>query len=171
MDGEAIIAVIMGAVLAAFSLVMVGYSFFRREGSAALSPEATGAAEGEGLDAFPGARVGLDSILDSIETLELDYQLGNIPDGQYREQLQAYRLEAAAAIKSQLDSGEASLELMLELEVIGARAGLSEATPSGEWGSCTRCDAPVPLSEAPCPHCGAPVGAARLSADTGPALS
>ncbi len=170
MDGEAIIAVIMGVVLACFSLMMVGYSFFRGEGFAASKGDSPGALPGEGAEAVAGAGVGLDSILDSMETLELEYQLGNMPEEQYREQLQAYRLEAAAAIKAQLESGAASPELMLELDVISARAELMPTTPSGTWGSCTRCDAPVPLSEAPCPHCGALVGPARSSTETGPAL-
>ena len=98
--------------------------------------------------------VGLDSIYDSIDTLELEYQLGNLPEGQYREQLQAYRLDAAAVIKSQLEQGAAPPELLLEQEVIAARAELRSAEPAQEtrpepaegWQPCPQCDAPIPAA-------------------------
>ena len=37
MDGETIFAILVGAALACFSLVMVGYSFFRGTGSSTSS--------------------------------------------------------------------------------------------------------------------------------------
>ena len=118
--------------------------------------------------------VGLDSIYDSIDTLELEYQLGNLPEDQYRQQLQAYRLEAAATIKSQLEQGAAPPELLLEQEVIAARAELRSAEsaegtrpepvgpePVEGWQACPQCDAPIPAAPGQsvdsCPHCGASV--------------
>ncbi len=177
MDGEAIFAILVGVGLAAFSLVIVTYSFFR--GSSASSVAVPPPASDDG--------VGLDSIYDSIETLELEYQLGNLPESQYREQLQAYRLAAAAAIKAQLEQGAAPLELLLEQEVIAARAEILSDNPSEGavadlaegWQACPQCDAPVPAAlglfqdqwenSGSCPHCGAPVDDAGGEPGTGTA--
>ena len=164
MDGETIFAILIGSALAVFSLVMVSYSFFR--GSSTGSGEANGqpsaAVQSAGDDC-----VGLDSIYDSINTLDLEYQLGNLPEEQYWEQLQAYRLEAAAVIKAQLEQGEAPPELLLEQEVIAARAEIRSVQPASEaypelvegWRACPQCYAPVPAtlgqSGGSCPHCGA----------------
>ena len=164
MDGETIFAILVGAALGVFSLVMVAYSFFRdssaNPGQARSSPASVAASDDN---------VGLDSIYDSIDTLELEYQLGNLPEKQYRQQLQAYRLEAAAAIKSQLEQGAAPPELLLEQEVIAARAELRSAEPAEGtrpepvegWQACPQCDAPIPASLGQsggvCPHCGASV--------------
>ena len=169
MDGETIFAILVGAALGVFSLVMVAYSFFRdpsaSSGQAQSSPVSTSASDDS---------VGLDSIYDSIDTLELEYQLGNLPEGQYREQLQAYRLDAAAVIKSQLEQGAAPPELLLEQEVIAARAELrstesAEGThpePAEGWVPCPQCDAPIPAalgqSGGACPHCGAYLSESRL---------
>ena len=162
MDGETIFAIIVGAALGVFSLVMVAYSFFRdssaSSGQAQSSPASVSASD-DG--------VGLDSIYDSIDTLELEYQLGNLPEEQYHDQLRAYRLEAAAVIKSQLEQGAAPPELLLEQEVIAARAELRSAEPAETtrpgppegWQACPQCDAPIPAalgqSGGVCPHCGA----------------
>ena len=176
MDGETIIAILVGAALACFSLLMVGYSFFRGDrhhaseagrSSAAPEPQLSEPPPAEGPDAIG---VGLQSIYDSIDTLELEYQLGNLPEEQYRQQLQTYRLEAAAAIKSQLEHGTAPPELLLEQEVMAARAEIRPDGPQHlqeqgdssvlavEWQPCPQCDAPIPaalgLSNGSCPHCG-----------------
>ncbi len=153
MEGETVIAVLLGAALAVFSLLMVGYSFFRGNETAADSslPAQTVGEDG----------VGLDSIYDSIDTLELEYQLGNLPEEQYRQQLQAYRLEAATAIREQLEGGAAPPDLLLEQEVIAARAEIRSTDPSAGWQACPQCDAPIPATLAQtngsCPHCGASV--------------
>ena len=128
--------------------------------------------------------VGLDSIYDSINTLELEYQLGNLPERQYREQLRAYRLEAATVIKAQLEQGAAPPELLLEQEVMASRAQIRSAQPADEtgsalaeeWQACPQCDAPIPsadsgaalgLADGSCPHCGAPVPSQMAEGETG----
>ena len=77
MDGGTIFAILVGLALAVFSLVMVAYSFFRgssaNPGQAQSSPVSV---------AVGDDNVGLDSIYDSIDTLELEYQLGNLPEEQ-----------------------------------------------------------------------------------------
>ena len=140
--------------MACFSLVMVGYAFFRGDGSAASLPIQSEINEDEELDAVG---VGLESVYDSIDTLDLEYQLGNMPEDQYREQLQAYRLEAAAIVKAQIDSGMAPPELSLELDVMALRAGLRQQEAFEGWRSCSQCDAPLPVGDAPCPHCGSSI--------------
>ena len=147
MDSQTIFAILVGAALACFSLVMVGYSFFR--GNEAM-PGAAFADDGSSDE-----RVGLDAIYDSIDTLELEHQLGNIPDDQYRDQLQAYRMQAATTIRMQLETGNAAPEIVLEHEVLAARDDMRSS-----WKPCPQCDAPLPetvhgSSETTCPHCGA----------------
>ena len=153
MDGETIFAIVVGIALAVFSLVMVSYSFFRG------SSTSSGQARSSQAPLASGEGVALDSIYDSIDTLELEYQLGNLPEEQYREQLQRYRLEAAATIKSQLEQGAAPPELLLEQEVIAARSELRSAEPAEGWQACPQCDAPIPTtlgqSSGACPHCSA----------------
>ena len=162
MDGETIFAILVGAALGVFSLVMVAYSFFRDSSASSGQAQSSHASVSASDDG-----VGLDSIYDSIDTLELEYQLGNLPEAQYHDQLQAYRLEAAAVIKSQLEQGAAPPELLLEQEVIAARAELRSAEPAERtrpetaegWQVCPQCDAPIPTalgqSGGVCPHCSA----------------
>ena len=161
MDGQTIFAILVGAALACFSLVMVGYAFFRGDslGDETAAP----------LQPASGDGVGLDAIYDSIDTLDLDYQLGNVPEDQYREQLQGYRTQAAAAVKALLEGGDAPPELLLEQEVLTARSSGSHSGapphtpiepvespgPVEGWMACPQCDAPIPPINTPCPHCGA----------------
>ena len=157
MDGQTIFAVLIGAALACFSLVMVGYAFFRGNEPTPRDTTPT--------DAATDDSVGLDSILDSIDTLELEHQLGNVPDPQYHELLQSYRLQAAEAIKGLLESGAASPELQLEQEVLAARSAIPTGDGPQAWISCPQCDAPLPQAAvgstdgSTCPHCGAVLSA------------
>ena len=102
----------------------------------------------------------------AIETLELDYQLGNLPEAEYRRQLQAYRVEAAEVIRAQLegmppdagdDADAAGPESRLEREVMALRRpDASESLPSESTAACPECDAPIPAGlRGPCPGCGA----------------
>ena len=147
MEAQTVFAILVGAALACFSLVMVGYSFFRGNEARDIEPASPPPED----DA-----VGVDAILDSINTLELEYQLGNVTEDQYREQMAAYRLQVALAVKAELERGDASPELLLEQEILAARAN-----GASEWRSCPRCDAPLPATtdgDAPlafCPHCNA----------------
>lgn len=162
MEAQTVFAILVGAALACFSLVMVGYSFFRGNEAREIPPVAsTSPSTGSGDD-----EVGIDAILDSINTLDLEYQLGNVTDDQYREQMGSYRMQVAAAVKAQLERGDASPELLLEQEILEARG-----KGVGGWRSCPRCDAPLPATPtfsegkglsgdgdtplALCPHCNA----------------
>ena len=155
MDGQTIFAILIGTALACFSLVMVGYSFFRGNESRADEPRVSFQESGDG--------VGLDSIYDSVDTLELEFQLGNIPEGQYREQLDSYRLQTAMAIRESIEHGNAPDELILEHEILAARSEIRSGEMPLDWNPCPRCDAPLPRSAdgnsdgSSCPHCGAPL--------------
>ncbi len=171
MDGQTIFAVIVGFALAVFSLVMVGYAFFRGNADDA---EDYASVEYPGDDS-----VGLDSICDSIDTLELEYQLGNVPEEQYRQQLQSYRMQAAFAVKAILEWGDAPPELALEREVMTARSrmngrdsddpraagkeeedsALADEREERPWAGCPQCDAAPPIADTPCPQCGATASA------------
>ena len=167
MDGETVFAVLLGAALAVFSLVMAGYPVLR---DAFFRPAHRG--DGDGALPEPGDDdgVGLEAIYDSIDTLELEYQLGNLPEPEYRRQLQAYRLEAAAVVKAQVERGGASgAELLLEQEVMALRRGESPAGDDGAdvlrdpasaaIAACPECDAPIPAGHrGACPGCGVAVG-------------
>ena len=165
MDGETVFAVLLGAALAVFSLVMAGYpvlrdAFFRPaqrgDDDAALAEPGDddgGQSTYGGLNA-PMDGVGLESIYDSIDTLELEYQLGNLPEAEYRRQLQAYRLEAAAVIKAQMERGDDGAEDGLRY------GGLNAPDPaSGAIAACPQCDAPMPAGHrGACPGCGVAAG-------------
>ncbi len=147
MEAQTVFAILVGVGLACFSLFMVGYSFFRGN-EARRADTNTAAPEDDG--------VSVDAIFDSIDTLELEYQLGNVTEEQYEQQMQAYRLQVAMAVKAQLEQGDAPPELVLEQDVLRARG-----EGAGDWHSCPQCDAPLPKSTdgggrvAACPHCNA----------------
>ena len=103
--------------------------------------------------------LGIDSVFEAINTLELEYQLGNIPEAQYQEQLAAYRIEAAAALKTMLESGNAGPAWALEREVLEAGASVRQTSPR-----CPECGSPLSRYDDTCPECGvevAPGGPAR----------
>ena len=151
MDGETVFAVLLGAALAVFSLVMAGYpvlrdAFFRpaRRGDGDAAPAAAG----------DDGDVGLAAIYDSIDTLELEYQLGNLPEPEYRRQLQAYRLEAAAVVKAQAERGDLPFG-----QCVAPGGGALAAGGNAAMAACPECDAPIPAAHrGACPGCGVAVG-------------
>ena len=88
MDGETAISIFFGAILAVFSVALVGYAFVRGRQSrpadgAGVPPENDDPALGD--------------IFDAIRTLELEHQLGRLPEEEFQAQFQAYRVQAASA--------------------------------------------------------------------------
>ncbi len=160
MDGETVFAIVFGTALAVFSLVMVGYSFFRRR--VGSGPAAETVSEVSQLESANGPSI--DSIYDSIYTLELEYHLGNLPEQQFQEQFQAYRLQAAAALKEQLEKDRADPLLLLEQEVMEARSALQDkGAHVPDCPACPDCSGPVPAEAAACPHCGAELPSRRAA--------
>ena len=166
MEAQTVFAILVGAALACFSLVMVGYSFFRGNEAREIDPVASARPSTGSED----DSVGVDAILDSINTLDLEYQLGNVTGDQYQEQMASYRLQVALAVKAELEQGDASPELLLEQEILEARARGTEG-----WRPCPQCDAPLPApsdGDAPldfCPHCNASLASSNSSRSGEPA--
>ena len=125
-------AIIIWAVLCLFSIAVLLYPFFktRRAGLAA------GTLENAGLENDGQPPQELEPVYQSIRTLQLEHQLGRVPDDSYKNQLDAYRLEAAEILQSRAlekdanrdpaVSGE-SEEAALEREILRARALISPA--------------------------------------------
>lgn len=129
MDSGVLLSVIFGGLLALFSLAVVGYSFLRGTGA----PDAAAASDDAGASVNDSSELPLESLYDSLETLQLEYRLGNLPESEYREQYESYRRQAAAIIKRQLESGAADPELRLEAEVLARRGLLPQPAPADEF--------------------------------------
>ena len=143
-------ALIIGTILALFSLGVAVYPFLRRRRD---GRDGAGSAQDD-RDGLPAAGAGgaaaagpdsIDSVYDAIRTLQLERELGNIPEGLYREQLADYRRQAALALRQQaMAQVQAPAEVSdtepdnepdneedaaLEEEIRLARAGLEAASP------------------------------------------
>ena len=136
--------IIVGAALALFSLVIVAYPFFK-------SRMAAGDSQGPAVSAE--APPELEPIYDAIRTLQLEYQLGKIPDNLYREQLAAYRVQAATVLRQRVQERSGAPEWVLEQEVLVTRAVL-RGTVGGPQ-SCPNCRSLVAPELTACPECGA----------------
>ena len=144
-------ALIIGTILALFSLGVAVYPFLRRrrdkagDGSAQADRDGLPATAGGDAAAGPDS---IDSVYDAIRTLQLERELGNIPEGLYREQLDDYRRQAALALRQQAmaqvqapaeapdtepdNEPDAEENAALEEEIRLARAGLEAASPKPE---------------------------------------
>ena len=139
MGVETVISIIFGAVLAAFSFAVVCYAFLRGH-----QPEVVDEAALPDTDDRA-----LADIFDAITTLDLEYQLGRMPQEDFQSQFQAYRLQAATVLRDQLEAGRGDPAWVLEQEILMARGGLENAS------ACPNCSASVLDGAAVCPHCGA----------------
>ena len=143
MDAETFISISFGAILAIFSFAMVGYAFLRdREPIAADSSIS--------IDSDDQA---LDDIFDAINTLDLEFQLARLPESQFQEQFQAYRLQAATVLRDQLETGRGDPAWVLEQEILLARGERENADV--RVIACPDCSAAVLASASDCPNCGA----------------
>ena len=123
-------AIIVGVVLCLFSIAVLLYPFFK--GSRAASGTGT---PGDSDESSPE----LEEVYQAIRTLQLEHQLGRVPDSSYEEQLDAYRLEAAEILRSRALAQESnqdpdlsgeSEEAALEREILLARARIAPAPTS-----------------------------------------
>ena len=144
MDAETAISIFIGAILAVFSVALVGYSFVRGHqpraaADAGVPPESDDPA--------------LSDIFDAIRTLELERQLGRMPQEEFQAQFQAYRVQAATVLRDQLEAGLGDPAWVLEQEILLARSAQESA--SGETIGCPNCSAAAPAGTSACPQCGA----------------
>ncbi len=136
--------VIVGAALALFSLVIVAYPFLKSRMAAVGSQGPTNTAE---------APPELEPLYDAIRTLQLEYQLGKVPENLYREQLTAYRLQAASVLRQRVQERAGAPEWVLEQEVLVTRAALRGTV--GGPRACPNCRSVVGPELVACPECGA----------------
>ena len=139
-------ALVIGALLAVFSIAIIVYPFLRSRlgaGAGNDEPSAESAAE-------------LGNTYDRIRTLQLEYQLGQVPEHLYREQLREYRLQAAAALRRQAEEHASSPDWLLEQEILAARAGLR--SEHGRPAACPNCRSLPSPGLKVCPECGAELG-------------
>lgn len=102
-------AILFSVVLIVLSACVVVYPFLRRRNPAADD----GVTQDAGA---PDREMG--SLLEDMRILRLDYLSGNIPDGLYQEQLQAYRLQAAIHLRRQAQAQPGGADRELEQEVL-----------------------------------------------------
>ncbi|MFQ6028263.1 MAG: hypothetical protein ACE5Q6_12285 [Dehalococcoidia bacterium] len=135
-------ALVIGAVLVVLSILVVVFPFLQsRWRDQDFDPAAEDNPEVWDLD----------SIYDSIRTLQLEHQLGNIPEGLYQEQLRAYRLQAAVILRNQALGEARDEDWTLEEEIRVARAGLHRQ--NGSATRCPNCGTPVPPEADQCSEC------------------
>lgn len=126
-------ALIIGTVLALLSVAVAVYPFARRrlgwdKGGNTAADRAVEVETGAGTDT-----AALADIYAAIRTLQLERELGSIPEELYREQLADYRIQAALALRRQEQAAggpgmaAAQGDEELEREIRAARAGLRRA--------------------------------------------
>jgi hypothetical protein len=154
-------ALVIGGILSLLAIAVAVYPFLRHRFSGdsdAPLPDESG--NPTGVDAAR-AEDELSEIYDAINTLRLERELGNIPDGLYREQLNGYRLRAAQALRNR-ELNEAGGEgWAIEEEIKVARSGLYGTGLYGSGGAGlpgTNCGKSVVTDADECTECGVPAG-------------
>ena len=142
MDSETLISILFGAILALFSIATVGYSFVNNRRP--LPEENATYSDYTDQD--------LANIFDAISTLALEFQLGRLSQEQFREQFQAYRLQAATVLRDKLEAGHGNPTWVLEQEILLARCQLENSEE--RIISCPDCSASILDTPTNCPHCG-----------------
>lgn len=134
-------ALIIGTLLALLSLGVAIYPFARRRWAwgNATDPAAAGSTDGlESAAATAATAPDTASLADlyaALRTLQLEHELGRIPEGLYHEQLNDYRLQAALILRQQAQesasesaaANPANDDAALESEIQAARAALRQA--------------------------------------------
>lgn len=103
---------LVAAVLVILSVGVVAYPFLKNRFPATSNDEP------------PGRQpysTEVDAALDAIRTLQLEHQLGNVPEELYREQLQAYRVQAASSLRQEMEGLGLEEDRELEQEVLMTR--------------------------------------------------
>ena len=142
MDSETLISILFGAILALFSIATVGYSFVNNRRPL---PE-------KNATYTDYSDQDLADIFDAISTLDLEFQLGRLPQEQFQEQFQAYRLQAATVLRDKLEAGSGNPTWWLEQEILLARCQLENREE--RIISCPDCSASILDTPTNCPHCG-----------------
>ncbi len=144
MDAGTALSIIFGAALALFSIILVGYSLVRGHRPEVAAPDT----------ALPESDdPALGDIFDAIRTLELEFQLGRMPQEEFEAQFHTYRVQAASVLRDQLEAGRGDPAWILEREILLARNAQESA--NGRAIRCPDCSAAVLERAGNCPQCGA----------------
>lgn len=139
-------ALVIGATLAFLSLAVAVLPFLRRK----FAPL-------QGMDVTLELEKRREAVYQEVRTLHSDYVLGDVPQAEYEERLQAHRLMAAALLRQQERLHE--LDQRLEEEIRRIRNG---ALFSSDGAHCPECGTQVDVKADQCPSCGTMLsGAAR----------
>ncbi len=123
-------ALIIGAVLAVLSVIVVVYPFLQRKGRGSVRASEEKVAGGP--DPAPDSVTDeLDGLLEAMRTLQLEHQLDKIPDDLYQGQMRTYRLQAAAALRRQVETRTGDPGQDLEREVWMVRLGIGGEDGAG----------------------------------------
>ena len=135
-------AIIVAVVLGILSIAVLAFPFLksRSHGQPKNLVEGSGSTEPE-----------LDAIYDAIRTLQLEHQLGKMPEAVYQEQLDAYRLQAAVLLRQQSDDGASNADRALEQEILAVRTEINRS--DGGAASCPECNSTVDVGLGRCPEC------------------
>lgn len=148
-------ALVIGGVLALLAVAVAVYPFIRHRFAGASGTTVT---EDEDDPTGVGSLLAADELTEiyrAINTLRLERELGNIPEGLYREQLNGYRLRAAQALRErELNQAEGE-DWALEEEIKVARSGFYRI--GGADLPCNSCGKPAVAGADDCPECGVPV--------------
>ena len=93
---------LVGAVLAVLSIAIVVYPFLKKS-RAGVQPDVSH--DSVGAPPMGPGVADLELVYEAIRTLQLEYQLGKVPEEEYQEQLRAYRLQAAVALRRAAQEG------------------------------------------------------------------
>ena len=155
---DAVMAIFIGALLALLSICVVVYPFLKPRAVFSQTTRPPDPNQ-ETLEEGPG----LETIYEAIQTLQLEHQLGKIPLGLYREQLGAYRIQAALALRQQAELLSQDADWVLEQEVMLARASLVPSAlviSNGKTAPCPNCGVAIGVEFSQCPECSVELGSA-----------
>ena len=127
-------ALIIGAALAVLSVAVIMYPF--------LKPRVRTRDHG-GVSAVDPAATEVEPVYDAIRTLQLEYQLGKVPENLYLEQLAGYRLQAAGVLRQRAAQRTGYDEWLLEQKVLfgphrftSRRRRTTKVSPLRSYGRC-----------------------------------
>ena len=147
-------AIIIGLALVLLSVGVAVYPFWKQRRG--LTPETVAGP--------PPLEADLQSVYEAMGTLQLEHELGNIPLGLYREQLQDYRVQAAVILRRQAEAQAQGAEWLLEQEIGLARAALGHV--NGNAAACPNCGAVVEMDHPQCQECTAELTVRRCPPET-----
>lgn len=90
-------------------------------------------------------------IYHEMDTVQLDYDMGNIDKAQYQEQMQSYKLEAASLIRDQQEKDGYNRDKAVEEEIKTFRSVRRSGQP---LDTCPNCGFITSHAERVCPLCG-----------------